>query len=64
MDWQIIVALIVGITIILFPVAFVWFINIGGIYRAMKEAKAKRAAHKKEVTKLVSDTTPVQKIIY
>ena len=38
MEWQIIVALVLVIPIILFPVAFVWYLNIGGIYAAIKEA--------------------------
>jgi len=47
MEWQIIVALIVAIPIILFPVAFVWYLNIGGIYAAIKEARERRVARKK-----------------
>jgi len=47
MEWQIIVALVVAIPIILFPVAFIWYLNIGGIYAAVKEARARRVAHKK-----------------
>ena len=49
MQWEFIVALVVGIPIILFPVAFVWYLNIGGIYVAVKEARAKRVARKKVV---------------
>lgn len=45
MEWQIIVALVIAIPIILFPVAFVWFLNIGGIYASIKEARARRVAH-------------------
>jgi hypothetical protein len=56
MEWQIIVALVIAIPIILFPVALVWFINIGGIYTAIKEARARRAARKKEVIKPVNAT--------
>ena len=48
MDWQIIVALVIAIPVILFPVAFVWYLNVGGIYTAIKEARARRAAQKKE----------------
>jgi hypothetical protein len=49
MEWQIIVALIVAIPVIMFPVAFVWFLNVGGIFAAVKEARARRsAAHEKE----------------
>ena len=43
MEWQIIVALVVAIPVILLPVAFVWYLNIGGIYAAIKEAREKRA---------------------
>ena len=56
MEWQIIVALVIAIPIILFPVALIWYINIGGIYLAIKEARAKRVAHKKEVNKPVNVT--------
>ena len=49
MEWQIIIALIVAIPVIMFPVAFVWYLNAGGIYAAIKEARARRAAaHEKE----------------
>jgi hypothetical protein len=47
MEWQIIVALAIAIPIILFPVALIWYINIGGIYSAIKEARAQRATRKK-----------------
>ncbi len=47
MEWQIVVALVVAIPIILFPVVFVWFLNISGIKAAIKEARARRAVHEK-----------------
>jgi hypothetical protein len=49
MEWQFIVALVIAIPIILFPVAFVWYLNIGGIYAAIREARARKAAQGKEV---------------
>ena len=49
MQWEIIVALVVAIPVILFPAAFVWYLNIGGAYAALKEARAKRAAREKAV---------------
>ena len=49
MEWQIIVALVLAIPIILFPVAFVWYLNIGGIYAAVKEARERRVAHEKGI---------------
>ena len=48
MEWQIIVALIFIIPIVLLPVAFVWYLNAGGIYVAIKEARARRVAKRKE----------------
>ena len=49
MQWEFIVALVIAIPIILFPVAFVWYLNIGGIYATIKEARARRAVHEKGV---------------
>lgn len=48
MEWPVIVALVIAITIILFPVALIWYINIGGIYHAIRETRARRAARRKE----------------
>ena len=50
MQWELVVALVVAIPIILFPVVFVWYLNIGGIYAAIKEARAKRVVHEKGAT--------------
>ena len=46
MQWEFIVALAIAIPLILFPAAFVWYLNVGGIYAAIKEAREKRAARK------------------
>jgi hypothetical protein len=54
MQWEFIVALLLGIPVILFPVALVWFLNIGGLYAAIKEAKERRAA-REEATRAVAD---------
>ena len=48
MQWELILALVIAIPIVLFPVAFVWYMNIGGIYAAIKEAKARRLALKRD----------------
>ncbi len=46
MEWQIVVALVIAIPIILFPAAFVWHMNIRGIYAALKEARSRKVARK------------------
>ena len=53
MEWEFIVALVIAVPIILFPAAFIWYLNIGGIYTAIKEARAKRAAHAKKFEAVV-----------
>ncbi len=42
MQWELIVALVVAVPVILFPAAFVWYLNIGGVVQAVREAKAAR----------------------
>ena len=44
--WMILV-LILLIPVILIPVAFVWYLNFGGIYAVIKEAYARRVAQDK-----------------
>ena len=46
MPWEFIVALIVAIPLILFPVAFVWYLNIGGVYAALQKAHERKVAEK------------------
>ena len=41
MEWQVVLALMIAIPIILFPAAFIWYLNIGGIYTAIREGKLK-----------------------
>jgi len=48
MQWEFIVALVVAIPIILFPAALVWYLNIGGIYTAIREARERRIAQQQE----------------
>ena len=56
MEWQVIVVLAVVIPVILFPAAFIWYINVGGVYAAIREAKEKRVAEKKGLNKPVKVT--------
>ena len=49
MEWQIILALVLAAPIILVPVAFVWYLNIGGIVAA-KEARKRKAAAEEKTT--------------
>ena len=46
MDGTLIAALVLAIPVILFPAAFVWYLNIGGAAQAVREARARKAALK------------------
>jgi hypothetical protein len=40
MQWELIVALAVAIPVILFPAAFVWYLNVGSVIQAARQRKA------------------------
>jgi len=51
MPAELIIALAVAIPVILFPAAFVWFLNISGLLTVLKESRARekrRARARKE----------------
>ena len=50
MQWEFVVALVIAIPIILFPAAYIWYLNIGGIYTMIREAKARRLAREKKAS--------------
>jgi hypothetical protein len=47
MQWEFVIALVVGIPIILFPAAFVWYLNVGGLLTFIRERRARRVARRK-----------------
>jgi hypothetical protein len=46
METGVVIALAIGIPIVLFPAAFVWYLNLGGVFEAVKEARAHKVAEK------------------
>ena len=46
-----IIALVVAVPVMLFPVALIWYINIGGIVLAIKEAREKKTAEAETTVK-------------
>jgi hypothetical protein len=49
MEWPIIVAIVVGIPIILFPAALAWFINVSGILSVMRETRKREITRKQRI---------------
>jgi len=35
MEWQIVIALVIAVPVILFPAAFVWYLNLGELIRSI-----------------------------
>ncbi|MBA7481806.1 hypothetical protein ES707_17283 [subsurface metagenome] len=59
MQWEFIVALVIAIPIILFPAAFVWYLNIGGIVQAIQKVTRKTKAAREERTR-AAEAQPVK----
>ena len=49
MHWELIIALVVGIPVILFPVAYVWYLTVGGLVHAAHETRHTRTAVEEKV---------------
>ncbi len=42
MGWQVVLALVLGIPAVLLPVAFVWYLNISGLYQVVRDARQRQ----------------------
>ena len=51
MEGLTILALVVVIPVILFPAAFVWYLTVGGLVQATREAKAARTVRTAEIAR-------------
>jgi len=43
MEWQIIVALVVVIPLVVFPAAFIWYLQVGGVIAVLRARRARAA---------------------
>ena len=50
MEWQVILAIIIAAPLLLLPVAFVWWLNFGGVYQMIKGTEKKKATAKERET--------------
>lgn len=51
MDWQIFIAMVVAIPVILLPVAFLWYLNIDDIFDTVKSNLTNREKVRKNRNK-------------
>jgi len=49
MEWQVILVLMITIPIILIPAAFIWYMNVSGLYTVIRETQKRRVARKRRV---------------
>jgi hypothetical protein len=50
-----------AIPVILFPVAYVWYFNVAGLYSIIKEARQKRAARGKVPGEITAPSATARK---
>lgn len=58
MEWQIIVAIVIAIPLIALPVAFIWYMNVSGLYQVMRDARERR---KKRIQALKAAEEPIRR---
>jgi hypothetical protein len=46
MEGPVVVVLAIAIPVILFPAAFVWYLNLGGVFAAVRVARARKVMAK------------------
>ncbi|OGO00345.1 MAG: hypothetical protein A2Y59_01935 [Chloroflexi bacterium RBG_13_52_14] len=42
MEWYFILAIVLGIPIILFPIALVWYLNVSGLYQVLRDVRQRQ----------------------
>ena len=59
MEWQVIVALVVAIPVILFPAAFLWYLNAGCLYQAMRATRQRKARQAEAVAQAMREAETI-----
>jgi heme exporter protein D len=61
MEWYfVLIAVVLGVPIILFPVALVWYLNVSGLYQVLRDVRQRqrrRAEALKEAERLIQAKT-------
>ena len=51
MEWYVILALVLAAPVILFPAAFVWYLNVSGLFRVMRDARQRQKRRAQAIRK-------------
>jgi len=57
MDWQIILAIVVAIPVVLVPAVLVWYLNVSGTFTVIRETRRRRIAREKRMKAAVEIET-------
>jgi uncharacterized membrane protein YqiK len=57
MDWQIILAIVVAIPVILVPAVLVWYLNVSGTFTVIRETRKRRITREKRMKAAVEIET-------
>ena len=49
MEWWVVLVIIVAIPIILLPAAFIWYMNVSGLYTVIRETQKRAVARRKRI---------------
>ena len=50
--WQIILGVVLGIPMVLLPIAFVWYLNVSGLYQVIRESRSRRQKRATRIEKV------------
>ena len=42
MEWQVILAIVIAIPLIALPAAFIWYMNVSGLFQVMRDARERQ----------------------
>ena len=51
MEWYVILALVLAAPAILLPAAFVWYLNVSGLFRVMRDARQRQKRRAEAIRK-------------
>ena len=63
MQWEFVVALVLAVPLVLFPVALIWYLNIGGIYSVIQRARSKGTAPERGAKTVVTGRAEGQRVV-
>lgn len=58
MEWQVILAIVIAIPLIVLPAVFIWYMNVSGLFQVMRDARERQ---KKRARALKAAEEPIRR---